>query len=349
MATPVPALSQPYHTRANMQVPDTSTATILSKWSQWALKAALMNQLTAFGTVDGTRHANSVWTCIGSSDGVTAGLDGVDRWGSTFDISKINPAASGTSHSWIALRNVTNGYDIVIDLNQVTTGNAGLRALRTSGTLTGGSTTVCPTSSGNTEEFIAGATSLLTTTTSGYVTWGDSAGVGLVNHAHFVTNDDGSCWWWAMSFVGSGRANVFTAFWKGVGGGALDSRNQWFIKAGSSTTGDGAPTATILAVNAALTRRGYNNVGVASRGIRWTTYGGTTIENQGVDRESGNFIVVPMDLMVSEALPVICGAFPDLYLTTASGRAGSCYPSAAAMDMVVLGNCLVPCGIPLTL
>lgn len=348
MATPVPALSQAYFTRANVPVPDTSTSTIISKWSQWALKAALMNQLGT-GTTAGTRHANSVWTCLGSSDGTTGALDGVDRWGSTFDISKIVTAASGTAHSWIALRNATNGYDIVLDLNSTTTGTSTLRAMKSSAGLTGGTNLVCPQTPSNTEEWLAGSAAVTAATVSGVTTWGDLAGVGIANYAHFVTSDNGLCWWWAMSIAGHGRTNVFTAFWKALGGNAGDTRNQWWIKGGGSTTGDGTPTATTLATNGVLTRRGYGNVAPHTRGGRWMTYGGTTLENQGIDRVSGNYLVFPMDMAVSEALPIMCGALPDVYLTTASGRAGSCYPSAASMQMVVLGSTLVPCGVPLSM
>jgi len=348
MATPVPALSQSYFTRGNIPVPDTSTATLISKWSQWGLKASLMNQIST-GSTAGTRHANSVWTCLGSSDGTTGALDGVDRWGSTFDAAKIVGAASGTAHSWIALRNAASGYDTVIDINSTVTGNAGLRAMKTTGGLTGGTAAVCPQTPANTEEWLCGAAAVSAATGSGYVTWGDAAGVGLPNYAHFVTNDDGTCWWWGMTIAGAGRFNVWTGFWKGVGGSPSDTRNQWFMKTGSATTGDGFPTASIFANNMTLTRRGYNNVGVSTRGARYLTYGAATIENQGVDKETGNYLVLPMDLMVPEPLPVFCGAFPDLYFTTASGRVGYCYPSAASMQMIVAGNCLVPCGLPLNM
>ena len=49
-----------------------------SESDNWALKAALMDQLTT-GTTAGTRAPGSVWTCLGSSNGTTAALDNVDR------------------------------------------------------------------------------------------------------------------------------------------------------------------------------------------------------------------------------------------------------------------------------
>lgn len=77
----------------------------------WALKAALLQQ--SFGPNVGPNGAAPVgakWTCVGSSDGTTAGLDGVDRWGTSFDTSKLVINNPGSPHSWILLRSPSTGW-----------------------------------------------------------------------------------------------------------------------------------------------------------------------------------------------------------------------------------------------
>lgn len=70
-----------------------------------------------------TPHA--LWTVVGSSDGVTAGMDGVNRWhnGGVFDASKF--VHSTSAHSWIVLRSPATLGDLWLTLNcgQNTAGN----------------------------------------------------------------------------------------------------------------------------------------------------------------------------------------------------------------------------------
>lgn len=55
------------------------------------------------------------WTVVGSSNGVAAGLDGVDRWSANADIVW---GASGSAHSWIVMRmggfSAANSFEILI-------------------------------------------------------------------------------------------------------------------------------------------------------------------------------------------------------------------------------------------
>lgn len=114
---PLPALSKTYCTRVNIPTTSHSTAAIAGRNIVWLLKAALKDEVTS-GTLTGSRHPNSVWTCVGSSDGVTAALDGVDRWGTAvFDNTKIVSATAASPHSWIILQNSTLGYQLLLDFN----------------------------------------------------------------------------------------------------------------------------------------------------------------------------------------------------------------------------------------
>lgn len=100
------ALSRTWYSRANIPFPDTSTAQRVSQSKLWLLKAFLKGEIST-GTVgaSGAQPAGSNWTCVGSSDGTTAALDGTDRWTSTFDASKLVRTSTGsTAHSWIVLQ-----------------------------------------------------------------------------------------------------------------------------------------------------------------------------------------------------------------------------------------------------
>jgi hypothetical protein len=76
----------------------------LSKNQLWFLKALLLGEVPLTNQAGGAIASPAgLWTCLGSSDGVTGALDGTDRWGAAFDASKLVRATAGTDHSWIAL------------------------------------------------------------------------------------------------------------------------------------------------------------------------------------------------------------------------------------------------------
>lgn len=75
---------------------DESTVAAQSKYLMWFLPAFLRGHIG--GSVSG------LWTEEGSSDGVTAGMDGVNRWGSAFDATKIVRGASSSARSWRVLK-----------------------------------------------------------------------------------------------------------------------------------------------------------------------------------------------------------------------------------------------------
>lgn len=121
---PWPSLSKAYCCTLNVATTDNSSTVNIDKNLVWMLKAALMNQLGAPTT--GTRHVNSVWTCYGSSNGTTAAMDGVDRWGSTFSAaSLVQGSSNNVPHSWIVLQNTTLGVQLLFDLLNNTFTSAG--------------------------------------------------------------------------------------------------------------------------------------------------------------------------------------------------------------------------------
>lgn len=199
-------LNKTYSTRANVPFPSNTSMDQVCKSAYWLLKAALMDQIST-GTLTGSRHPNSVWTCVGSSDGTTAALDGVDRWGSTYDPAKMVAASADTAHSWIILRNATLGYDVIIDLNSATIYNLRLAATKTSSPYIINAT---PTRSpnmptvnrafrwgdGNTADARANATQ--------FVYWSsDALASGYTHYAHFTLTDDGQ-FYMLMNRTGDG-------------------------------------------------------------------------------------------------------------------------------------------------
>lgn len=103
------ALTRTYYTDVDYALSTASFATQVRN-ALWAMKASLKKEILATNSASVT-----AWTCVGSSDGVTGAMDGVDRWGATFDVTKIVRAASGVAHSWIVLYNAGLGLYFTID------------------------------------------------------------------------------------------------------------------------------------------------------------------------------------------------------------------------------------------
>jgi hypothetical protein len=118
--------------------------TLTGQYMIWYLKAFLKGEIG--GATSG------LWTVEGSTDGTTAAMDGVDRWGATFDSTKIffSVFANGTKHSWIVLKSPSiNGvnYRMLLTCRDGTTGatNAGILVYFSKGAFTGGTGTTDPT------------------------------------------------------------------------------------------------------------------------------------------------------------------------------------------------------------
>lgn len=94
------------------------------------------------------------WTVVGSSDSVTAALDGADRWDADTDLVW---AIAGVAHSWIVLQQdgilgtgAVGRMQVCLDLSNATASNATLVVSWGAG-FTGGTTTARPTA---TDEFV---------------------------------------------------------------------------------------------------------------------------------------------------------------------------------------------------
>lgn len=115
-----------------------------TRYQMWYLKAFLK------GEIGGA--ASGLWTCVGSSDAVTANVsDNTDRWGSPYNGAKIVRANAGTAHSWIVLKspNFTAGgisatpFYMLLDFG--TTADANIVIAYSKVGFTGGTTLARPT------------------------------------------------------------------------------------------------------------------------------------------------------------------------------------------------------------
>lgn len=131
----------------NNRVPSQSSATELSKYLLWYAKALPMGNVT-LKDYGGSAIGSPVglWVCAGSSDGTTGAMDGVDRWTSSFDATKlVRAAADGSAHSWIVIRQGALGISVLIDY--VSSSDGSFRVFMSKTSYSGGSSTNRPTTS----------------------------------------------------------------------------------------------------------------------------------------------------------------------------------------------------------
>ena len=190
MAVP-PALTKTYSTRGNRPNAANSTALLVAQSTIFALIQHMKDTATG-GTLSGTRHANSIWNCKGSSDGTSFNTSGTD-----LITAHTNLVWAAGSHSWWWGENVTCGYQVVIDLPSATSTSICLAFAPIRTPFTGGSLSARPTS---TQEFLWGTGSTGAGTT---VVFLSDVVTGNNNYTHYVTADDGQ-FWFLVSRSGGG-------------------------------------------------------------------------------------------------------------------------------------------------
>lgn len=97
-------LSGTWYSSGNQDTPDNSSDANTAKAMLWLIKAMLTGQVIGPTVgVGGAPPVSAHWTIRGSSDGVTAGHDQVDRWGSSYDVTKLVRGSGGAARSWVVL------------------------------------------------------------------------------------------------------------------------------------------------------------------------------------------------------------------------------------------------------
>lgn len=161
--TNLPTLAKTWQFSINQKVDAQGSIAATEK----RLIRTIKNLMKGFGT--------NPWTCSGSSNSSTAGMDGVDRWTTDADITK---AAAASPHSWIVLRQtgIATNYEFCFDA-LASAGSATIVVSPSAG-FTGGTTSARPTA---TDEII-----LISNTTWFSV-------LDTIHQIHAMQSTDGQC------------------------------------------------------------------------------------------------------------------------------------------------------------
>lgn len=331
----LPALTKAYFTRGNIPFPDTSTAALVSKSAIWNIKAALCDQSVS-GSTGGTRNANSIWTVVSSSDSVTA--NATDLWGSTFNSAKIVQNNNGSAHSWCLLKNVTLGYQLLLDCNSSTTANFRFAAADLSSSLfTGGTTTSGPTA---VYEFQPATVSPTAATNYAFIS---DATTGGANYLHMTVDDTGQ-FHILLSRSSNAKFTSYLSMVKTINNYPTDARNCFLLATASNGT-RGTPSIGTAAGDLGyyLSCSGRNPDSTIKNfgGIITPGWAGTAQTTVTVDALTNSYLTEEAHVISLTSQVAYRGKIPDLVSIT-NATIGASFPSAAAQDRIVAGNYVVP-------
>lgn len=317
------SLSRVWYTRANIPFPDITTALKAAQSQAWLMKANLMQQVTT-GTVgpEGVAPAGAAWACKGSSDGSTAGIDNVDRWGGTFDATKILRAAAASPHSWILLQSqaAIGGYYMLIALEAAA--DTSIYISFSKNAYTGGSTTAKPTS---TTEFVAFNGSQ----------WNN--GNASNQNFQFVTDANGDFY----AHVGQvGAGFTYMALWGSELAEARGSDgHKFFVHAHYSNAGRGAP---LGASSTVIGRTSSNSANITGGMIRPTFAGNNFMGAMEANSQDSTFDTLPCIVGNTNAgLSGMRGRFPDAVMGGAMNVGGS-DPTTGTQQRACFGDFVTP-------
>lgn len=346
---PILALSQNYHTRRDIPLPDNTNQLALMRSTMWLLKAALKGEVSTGTTGTNTRPANTLWTHVASSDGSTTS-SGTDLWGATYTASALNWNNDGAAHSWIHLRNTLLARDLILALPSATTTNFLAAMVPTSFGFTGGTTLTRPINS--TFEVNAGYTS---SSAGNWFTWQANVTGGTTNYVHFTVGDDGSFYFTTTRLAG-GCGNSFFAIQKPHNvttwpANVSDSNNVQLIVTGPSMTAPGAFGYFTLMPGAGncialLPNNTRPNVGGV---MMSTTFGGSTFGHSTMpaDPFTSEFPVLPLPILqwnTTTGQSVVRGVLRDWWVhpnRTAIPN-GQTNDPGAVINHVVFGDFFLP-------
>lgn len=334
-----PVLIDTWHTRAEVAFPDTANLQQTQRSYLWCIKAALLNQL-AGGSTSGTRDPGSVWTVAGSSNGVAAGMDGVDRWGATFTPANLVRAAEGSPHSWIVLQSpAALGMWLLLNYNASSEGGAGITLSNVA--YTGGTVSAKPTSTNE--------TSVQQATPNSWATqMGVESTFGVTYRFGFSVNQIGEFNWWSNR-VATGLFNGFGAL------RTIKDRHPsdlWPFTGFSenSISGRGAGSSSCFSTSNAAMRT--PNLSIRSGVSGWSTpaFGSTAFSSAApIDVLRNEHIALPIYGYTSDAgQSAWRGRLQDLYVVGLPVVGGS-WPTMGAQQYMVVNGLLIPSGVPPTL
>lgn len=246
----MPSVTRTWYDKRNVNFPDVTTNENACKSLYWVMKQLLKGGATATGDIAVPGRPAGIWTVYGSSDGVTAAMDGVDRWGDTFDATKLvfNFVTNNTTpHSWIILHNSALGLYLYMGLSphQASAYNwLKFGLMRTAPTLAA-TPTHQPISPAASQLLSFGSSDLFSgvAVNSSIATW-DAAGANKLARGHIAVDPSGHLVFFA-NVIGEGKPRFvfFLAPTENVGG---NDPHPWvafqeYVATGTLSTYSGAP------------------------------------------------------------------------------------------------------------
>lgn len=336
------ALGRTYYTEIDKTEGNTTSTALLAKAMMWMWMSFLTGSISGTAGRTGAIPSGARWTVVGSSDGVTAGLDGSARGlvGASFDPTKWVRASPGTAHSWIVLSKVINGSTFYMVLEWASSVDYQWSWAMTKTAPTGGSVTNAPTLTNHT--IFTNLTML--PSAAGGATGGLRGSITVDADGHF---------WFLCKNAGEDLGKIATSvcgFWDCEDTVGAD-QNPWFVfmnhddtQAMLDTDGNITSNATSTSTRAA---RGRSKTGSIEVFGSLAVLGGSSSVfsklSGGQDFIRTNDPAQPsVDLWIDTAGQAgRRGVIPDIRVGAAKGD-GYADPSAAAIERCLVGSFYLP-------
>ncbi len=300
---------------------------------------ALSNATMLLAVKDAMRNLTfAPWTVAGSCDGVTAGMDTVDRWVDTGDIVF---AVDAVAHSWIVLKQtgLTSNFQLLLECSLTPTGSesSGRGYVSHTAGFTGGTTTARPTA---TDEMPIGPSHGAT------ASWGTGTTESLI--WNLMQSTDGECTR-LISYRAATTGPFAVTYW-------------CFEKMANPIDGWTNPVVSAILPNNNLTFANLQNLGVNSEPLSgrhgtaqmWGAFsvegfgGGSSLtlpQIASVPNEiSGEWAMHPMGFYVPNTTQ--CkgrhGSFFDLWTASLALQTGTTFPDDDSLQFVKFGNLVFP-------
>lgn len=334
------ALERVWYTDMNVALADTSTTQRVSQSIIWGLKALLVGNITGTNGAAGAHPSSARWTVLGSSDGTTAGLDGTDRWGASFDATKLVRASSG-AHSWIVLRSPTAmGTYYYLTLDYLTSADANVIVVVSKTAPTGGTTSARPTS---VDEWVHVSTAL-------------NENVALAHNLN-ITRDASGNFWFIVSRTGAGRFVAGVAF-QTLTDQRLVSDAYPVLSIvdynGNTTAGTTGPFHTVSSALLGAASKGRSPTGagvgqVGPLGYKYATAGNDFLNAYGANADGA---YDGAEVLVGSSIASyfgIRGRLPDVYMSGGLTPQGCVQPLTGDVERVFCGSLWLPFTVAPTL
>jgi len=336
------ALSRTWYSDANIVTAASGSKMELVKSTIWGLKALLMNNITGSRGANGAAPTGSYWTCVSSSDSVTANAS--DNWGSSYDSSKLVTGSNGNAHSWIVLKSsnaiATDGpYYLLMDFDKTTEGQVTFKYSKNN--FTGGTSTSSPTS-----------TNSVNSNNSFNSNWYDDTSTDIEIRINICRDSNGSFYYTVVK-NNKGCISMF-ALCSLEDMHASDTWRVWSI---SNTANDAEVNNTNIA-STFFAGRTYNGSALSDYenstcGLSTFSFNGNLLHNlsstDSINAITSKYFTCPLFVYsLNDNLSGYRGKFPDAALIGDGKNSGDVVPSVGNVEQCLFGNLLLPFDIQVT-